>query len=583
MKLKTIAPRVGALVAAAALLSPALANPGLLPADTVFAVGLRDASVHAEKLEPFLAEWNRLDLGENLATLLGSSGAGDLLDDELLDQDLPDIDFMELLGDTAWLSVSLSGSNPMPHFTMTLQPTGEARAAVTDMLAALESEPDTMQLQEGDHTFWLVEVDEELTEGAVTGVAVSLTDDMLIVSSNPDLLRGVLRRAGGASEPSLATAPAFAQVADYTDGHIVSYLDVSVISNTLSTFARPFATEFGVASLVDELVSALETVGVIAGSTSFTDDGVSGYSVQVVGDSNQAIRSLLLDRQTANTNVLEFVTDDALSVSSGFSNPTGWWDYLNHMLASSPELGIGSLDDLLTGFVGLDLRAGFFNWVGNEMTVVTNNLADATAVGIAADNLLGESLYILRTSSDADAQSGLDNIMMTLNMLISSFTSLDGSSAGGFDAGTTEVVAGTSVRTMELTDGVILSYAVVDGFVLIGTDHTSVGNALNARAAGGNASATISRMLAAVPADSVSFSAGDSGAMMTSMASQIPAQIEMLAGLSGQGIDFAALDAATSGLEEFMYFLADRTDGNWSYTIIDGNAIVTESFAEIDW
>ncbi len=471
----------------------------------------------------------------------------------------------------------------MPHFTMTMQPTGEARAAVTDMLASLESDPDAMQQQEGNESFWVVDIDEELTEGAVSGVAVSLTDDMLIVSSNPDLLRGVLRRAAGASEPSLATAPAFTQVADYTDGNIVTYLDVTVISSTLSAFARPFASEFGVSSLVDELVSAMETVGVIAGSSTFTADGMSGVSVQLVGDSNTAIRSLLLDRQAANADVLQFLTPDALSVSSGFSNPAGWWNYLNQMLASNPELGIGSLDDLLVGFVGLDLRAGFFNWVGNELTVVTNGLADATAPGVAADNLLGESLYILRTDSDADAQAGLDNIMMTLGMLISAFTSLDGTASGGPDAGTTEVVAGTTVRTMELTDGFILSYAVADGFVLIGTDQTSVGNALNARAAGGNATETISRVLSAIPADTVSFSASDSGAMLTSLAGQIPAQIEMVAGLTGQGIDFAALDAATSGLEEFMNFLAQRTGGNWSYTVIDGNAIVTETFAEIDW
>src|SRR5690554_3328221 len=103
MKLRTDALRVGVLMTAATLLSPALANPGLLPADTVFALGLRDAPLHEEKFEPFLAEWNRLELSENLTTLLGSSEAGDLLDDDLLDRDLPDMNIVELLGDSAWL------------------------------------------------------------------------------------------------------------------------------------------------------------------------------------------------------------------------------------------------------------------------------------------------------------------------------------------------------------------------------------------------------------------------------------------------------------------------------------------------
>lgn len=583
MKTGTNALRVGVLMTAAALLSPAFADPGLLPADTVFALGLRDAPLHQEKFEPFLAEWNRLELSENLTTLLGSSEAGDLLDDDLLAGELPDMDIIELLGESAWLSVSLSSTNPLPHVTFTAQPSGEAHARLTDMLATLESDPDALQLQEGGQAFWFVEVDEELTEGALSGVAVSLSDDLLVVSSNPDLLRGVLRRQAGASEPSLATSASFDQLTEYTSGHLVAYVDATALASTLSPLARPFATEFGVGSLLDELVSALETIGVIAGSSTFTADGVSSVGVQLVGDSNDSVRSLLLDRQPATTDVLEFVPAGALTVSSGFSNPTGWWNYLNATLASNPELGIGSLDDLLLGFVGLDLRAGFFNWVGNEMTVITTGLADATAPGVAADNLLGENLYVLRTASDADAQTGLDNIMMMASMLIGSFTSLDGSSAGEFDTGSSEVVAGTTVRTYNLTDGVIISYAVTDGFVLIGTDQHSVADALQAHAAGGQAPEIISRMLQNVPAGAVQFAANDSAAMLESLAEQIPVQVELLAGLSGQGVDFAALDAATSGLEQFVQFLAERAGGDWSYTVIDGNAIVSESFSEIDW
>src|SRR5690625_6557415 len=148
--------RSGLLVAASLLLAPALANPELLPADTVFALGIRDATANADKLQPFIDEWNRLELSEHLALLLDSSDAGELIDDDLLDQDLPELDPLELFGDSAWLSVSLSATNPVPHVTLTLRPTGEARAAVADMLASLESDPDAMQLQEGDQIFWVV-------------------------------------------------------------------------------------------------------------------------------------------------------------------------------------------------------------------------------------------------------------------------------------------------------------------------------------------------------------------------------------------------------------------------------------------
>lgn len=575
--------RSGLLVATSLLLAPALANPELLPADTVFALGIRDATANADKLQPFIDEWNRLELSEHLALLLDSSDAGELIDDDLLDQDLPELDPLELLGDSAWLSVSLSATNPVPHVTLTLRPTGEARAAVADMLASLESDPDTMELQEGDQVFWVTRLDDELTEGTVDTVSVSLTDDLLVVSSNPDVLRGVLRRQAGASEPSLATSDTFTRAGAYTDGHVVMFLDVNVVASTLSSFARPFAQEFGVGSLVDELVSALETVGTIAGSTTFTDDGIHSHGLQLVGDSNSTIRSLLLDRNPATTDVLGYAPASAVTISSGFSNPVGWWNYLNQVLSSNPELGIGSLDELLLGFLGLDIRAGFFNWVGNELTTITTGLPDAVAPGVTPDNLLGESLYILRTDDEQAAQIGLNNMLSMLSMLVSSFTSLDGSTAGQLDTGTREDINGVSVTTFDLSDGIIISYAVVDGHVLIATDATSVAAALQANAAGGQAPATLARMLDNVAPGAVAFTVNDAEALLRSLGTQMPAQLELLAGLSGQGVDFAALDAATDGLEQYLNFIADRAGGNWSATVIDGNAIITEGFAEIDW
>src|SRR5699024_718798 len=100
--------------------------------------------------------------------------------------------------------------------------------------------------------------------------------------------------------------------------------------------------------------------------------------------------------------------------------------------------------------------------------------------------------------------------------------------------------------------------------VLIGTDQHSVADALQAYAAGGQAPEIISRMLQNVPAGAVQFAANDSAAMLESLAEQIPMQVELLAGLSGQGVDFAALDAATSGLEQFVQFLAERAGGDWN-------------------
>lgn len=571
----------GTLAAAALLATPALADPAVLPADTVFAVGMNEVSQNAERFQPFVDEWNRLGLTESLGTLFGANEELDAAMDEL--EALDDVDFLELIGDSAWLAVSLSASNPVPVVTFIATPTGEALAQVNDQLAAVESEPNTLELTEGNYTFWVVELDAEATDGLVAGVALTMVDDQLIVSSTPDALRGVLRLMGGSNEPSLAGVGAFGQVAHLQDSHIFSYVDMAAGARTAQTFARPFAQEFGVGSLLDEAVSAMVTAGVVAGGNNFTEDGMSSTSVQVVGDDNATIRNLLLDRSPASKDALVFVPADALAVTSGYSNPTAWWGYFNTLVASYPELGIRSLDELLMMFVGLDLRSSFFSWVGNEMTTVTTGLTATTAPGVASENLLGENLYVLRTEADADAQAGLDTIMQMASMMLSAFTSLDGSTAGQPDTGSSQTVDGVNVRTFTLTDGVVVSYAVTDGFVLISTDDSSVAAALEARAAGSEAPATVGRLLGSIPAGVVSFSVSDNEASLRSLAGQAAAQVEMVAGLSGGGIDFDALDSASSGIEEFLNFVADHLDGSWAYTTIDGNVIVSEGFTEIAW
>lgn len=570
--------RAGLATVAGLLLSPVLANPAWLPADTVFAVGLSGLDQHADRFQPFVDEWNRLGLSESLGALFP-------VDDAELDgvaAELEGFEPFELVGSNTWLAVAMSGASPVPTVVATLRPQGEALARVNDALASLESEPDVITLSESGHDFFVIEIDEEVTEGYVSGVAVGMADGELIVASTPDALRGVLRRMTGSAEPSLASSAQFGSVSHLAGGHVFSFIDFGSAARSGSALLRPISNEFGVSGLLNELVSSLETAGVIATSTSITDQGMQSSSVQLVGDANSRVRDLLLNRDPASQDALAFVTSDALTVSSGFSNPSGWWGYLNSIVASYPELGIGSLDDLLLMFMGLDLRSSFFSWVGNELTTVTTGIVSTGGIGVASENLLGESLYVLRTSNESAAQEGLQGILSMAAMMASSFTSLDGAATAP-QAGTTETVEGTEVSTITLTDGVVFSYGVTDGFVLISTDGHSVADALRARAAGNAAPAVISRMLEQVPAGAVNFVVSDNASSLRSLAGQTAEQIEMVAGLSGGSIDFAALDAATAGVEQFMNFLADRAGGSWSWTIIEGDSVVSESFAEIDW
>ena len=582
MKIRNALARTGFAVAAVSLLAPAFANPSLLPADTVLAFGLTGVDGHAAQFQPFVDEWNRLGLTDSLGALLASQ------DEELADvpaelDEYSDIDPLELLGRSAWVGLSLSGGNPIPTVNVLAQPTGEALATIQDAFASIESDAATTTLTEGDYTFYVVDTASEDGETSYPQTfALALAGDQFVLSTSPDALRGVLRRLAGSTEPALSGSEGFAAAAELADSNMFYFLDTPAVVGSLSSLVRPFAAEFGVGPLLDEAVSALNTVGTLAGGTSITETGTSSRSVQVVGDANPTVRSLLLERGEAGRDALGFVPATALSVAGSFSQPTGWWDYLNSVLAKSPELGIGSLDDLLLGFGGIDIRSGFFNWVGNEILTVTGATAAATAPGVASENLLGELLFVLPTSSEADAQAGLQNILSTAGMMAGAFTSLDGA-ATEMNTATTESVAGVDVHTMELTDGVIISWAVTGGYALVSTDATSVAAAVEASAAGGALPDTLARMLDQVPAGTINWAVSDGAASLRSLGGQVSAQLETVAGLSGEGVDFDALEAATSGLEEFLEFVADRTGGGYSYTTVDGNVITTEGASEISW
>src|SRR5690606_27161199 len=92
----------GTLAAAALLATPALADPAVRPADTVFAVGMNEVSQNAERFQPFVDEWNRLGLTESLGILFGADEELESAMDEL--DALEDVDFLELIGDSAWLA-----------------------------------------------------------------------------------------------------------------------------------------------------------------------------------------------------------------------------------------------------------------------------------------------------------------------------------------------------------------------------------------------------------------------------------------------------------------------------------------------
>jgi hypothetical protein len=123
---------------------------------------------------------------------------GDVDPDLTLPAELEGLELMDLLGREAWLGVSVSPFNPLPALTLLARVDGETGARFGALLDR-ERADGALELSEGAVRFVQIEVDG-------FPLAAALDGDLLALSSNPDVLRGVLRLRQGSTEPSFGTA-----------------------------------------------------------------------------------------------------------------------------------------------------------------------------------------------------------------------------------------------------------------------------------------------------------------------------------------------------------------------------------------
>jgi hypothetical protein len=251
------APLALALVLAVAALAPSARAQDLerlLPADTVLVLGLRGLDDASALLDAFIDPWVELGVGEALAEALGGIDPAALLGGVPLDADdldpaaalppeLDGLELMDLVGREAWLAVSVSPFNPLPALTLLARVDGETGARFGALL--------DREVAEGAA---------DLTEGALRFVQVAsdgftlaagLDGDLLALSSNPDVLRGVLRLRQGSAEPSFGQAPgAAATLGMLSDGELVGFLDLGPLARSLAPLGNGLGFDASITRLV---------------------------------------------------------------------------------------------------------------------------------------------------------------------------------------------------------------------------------------------------------------------------------------------------------------------------------------------
>jgi len=566
---KLLLPAVLALAGAAT----AADLPRFLPAETLFAIGVEGLAAHQDKAQPFIDEWERLDL----SALLEAAFAEEVGEDV---PEVPDLGagFLDLVGLEAWVAVSASQFNPLPAVTVMARVTPQGMSAARELLGELEAAGESVQMTEGAVTFTVVTPADE--EEIPTPIAFAAFEDVVLVSTNPDVARGVLRRYQGASEPSLATNSGYlGTIGAQRAGNAYMFLDLAAAAD----LAAPFASGMGFESLVQRLGAAADTAGVYGTITTITDDGFESLGVRVLGgrDGDPRLHDLLSGGGPVSDRVLAFVPPAALGVSAATADPPGWWDWLEDVVASEPMIGITDLDQLLLESVGLDPQRALFGWMGDEVATITLGYGQASAVPTDLTDPLGEAVYLVEVTDEGAAQAGLNELFMLATGFASSF--MDPMGEGGMVEPAQRDVAGVNVTDWELADGFTLSVAVTDGYALIATTPSAMDAALGARAGAAGLSSALTPLRGRVPQGVRSFTLSDDRASLAYSAQLLVDQFGMMSGLTGGDIDFEAVEAATAALAEFLAFATERLGGSVGYSTVDGAVVRTEGFSYVAW
>ena len=568
---------VGVLVVAAALLlgsASAQQLTNLLPQESFAVIGVSGIGQHEAKFQPFVDEWQRLGLTELFTEAFPEDEEFDV--DDAVPAEFDGLDLFDFLGDEAWFAVSASRTSPLPAFSVVARVSPAAASALLQSLEREAAKGEFQTLTEGNIQFRVGASDE-----FEDPIAYALDGNFVAVSSNPDVLRGVLRRYQGAAEPNFLDSRGYADtMGPLLPSNVTVFFDLPHIVD----LAEPFVTGMGFDASVDRLARALRTFGSYASVTRITDQGLETLSLQVLGDRNldPALYDLLSTNVPVSSTAQAFVDASTVSYQASGVNIRGWWNYLSNLTGDLQELGIGNLDEFIAQNLGIDLNQMLFNWMGNTFAVITpfTTVAD---IGVSPENLLGDSLYLIQTTDAGAADMGLEMLISMGSMFAGAFLDPYGEGDGMPSAPTQRTVAGVTVDSYDVGEGVVIEVAITGGYVVVATSSAVMDNALQAHAAGGALPASLASLAGNVPLGANSVLLQDGAASFRMIGQTLTSQFGLFTGLVSSDIDFDAAEQASAALAEYIEFLANRAGGQFGYGVADGSVLRGYSLTGVDW
>ncbi len=480
-----------------------------------------------------------------------------------------------------FITASASPYNPIPAATALLRATPAAEPVYTEIHRALircteRTGGEVVRLQEGGTPILV------LGNAGDFPVAVSRRGRLLIAGTNPEAVRGILRRAAGSDETSFADTPLFRDNEELLSRPGLNLaLDAGVLAGTVESLSGSF-TDAQTAPLADRLVRALRTLGSYAGTLSVGGGEVrleSQLTVNPEGGDPELAALLLSDAPAPDP---RFAPRSAYSVTAA-NVPVGpLFEYLNGWArlagqASGQPFGLRRL----ARDAGLDLDAALLNWLGDESeSAVLEPLGtDLTPY------LYGQAqIFAVETRGAAATRAGLDEIGRFFGQLVreGEFGEMDGALLGFATEQTT--FGGVTIERTRIGPNTDLGVAFIGDTLLVGTPASALESAISV-ARGDLRSVTddadFGAARAAMPEGVTQLGYTDLPRQLQGLSDLLelvsqPLAFTASAGLSElggetEGVSFADLLHVTDLLPETLAVLAEHTGALSTHTYVDGN------------
>ncbi len=347
-----------------------------------------------------------------------------------------------------------------------------------------------------------------LGDGGDLPLIVARVDDLFLAGTEPNLVRGAIRRLNGADEPSLADGPLGAARAQLAPGGLDLAFDADALADVVESLSGSLPSDQPV---VLRAVAALRTLGSGATRAAWDDQGLRFEQVLVVPDDapDAALARLLTSAPRAGRPL--WLPADASAVASNHVPLRAWIDYVDAWLVDlEPVTGVrADVRGLAAEHLDLDLDAALLGWVGETVhtvtleplgtdlrgwvygpgTVVMVPVADEAAAR-AGIRLLGPGLLRSFASlTQLDAGSPMDPFGTDpfaddpFSTGTSGLDGLFGSESVAVDAITIGAIDADRIRMGPTLD---LAVAVVDGHLVLATPPSALEALLAAREGGTN-------------------------------------------------------------------------------------------------